>query len=201
MKIRILMAATCCVALVGCVPTYTLVQSGAFAVGDLQLVTPVSLNQAPPMHAVTLRKDSALYTHDGRQLDQILVIPGVADGETLIVAPRGVDAALPKFRADMLPNEIEELAESTFVKLFGEGNVVVSTSGLRPHRFGEQPGFMFDIIATITDAPTQNGVVGGFIADDRLYMVVYLAAVPYYFEKHKDAAMAVIESARLPDAG
>ena len=59
---------------------------------------------------------------------------------------------------------------------------------------------MFDITATITDSPTQNGVVGAFIADDRLYMVVYMAAVPYYFEKHRDAAMAIIESARLADA-
>lgn len=201
MNIRILLTTVACFAIVGCVPAYTLVASGPVAVGNLQLVTPNNLNQAPPVQAPMLRKDSVLFTNDGPDLDRIIVIPGVADGETLIVAPARSDVALPTFRAGMLPNEIEEMAESTFVKLFGEGNVVVATDGLRPQTFGDQRGFMFDITATIADAPKQNGMVGAFIANDRLYMVIYLAATPYYFDKHKESAASIIKSARLAVVG
>lgn len=200
MNIRILLTTAACFAFAGCAPTYTLVQSGPVAVGDLQLVTPINLNQAPPVQAPMLRKDSVLYTNDGPDLDRIIVIPGVADGETLIVAPARSDVALPTFRAGMLPNEIEELAESTFVKLFGEGNVVVATEGLRPHTFGDRRGFLFDITATVADGPTQNGTVGAFIADEKLYMVIYLAATPYYFDKHRESAASIINSARLAAA-
>ncbi len=197
MNIRILLSIGIIAALAGCVPTYSLVQTGTVAVGNLQLVAPPAMNQAPPVHAPTLRKDSVLWTADGPMLDQIIVIPGVADGETLIVAPRNSSAALPAFKAGMLPNEIEELAESTFVKLYGEGNAVVTTAGLRPYRFGENRGFMFDVDVTITDSPKQKGTVGAFIADDELYMVFFMAATPHYFDKHKDAATATIQSARL----
>ena len=197
MKIRILLSVAVFAALAGCVPTYSLVQTGTVAVGNLQVVAPPLMNQAPPVHAPTLRKDSVMWTADGPLLDQIIVIPGVADGETLINAPRNSSAALPSFRADMLPNEIEELAESTFVKLYGEGNAVVTTEGLRPHRYGDHRGVMFDVTATITDAPMQKGTVGAFIADEKLYMVFFLAATPHYFDKHKDSAAATIQSARL----
>ena len=60
---------------------------------------------------------------------------------------------------------------------------------------------MFDIEATVADAPTQNGMVGAFIANDRLYMVIYLAATPYYFDKHRESAASIIKSARLAVVG
>ena len=64
---------------------------------------------------------------------------------------------MPLFKKDMLPNEIEELTESTFVKYFGEGNAVVTTKNLRPQRFGEYRGVMFDVDATVSDNPKYQG--------------------------------------------
>ena len=183
--------------LVGCVPTYSLVQGSAVSVGTLQVDASTNWNRAPNVHAPYLRKGSELWTLDGARLDRIVIIPGVADGEALIKAPGNKAAALPIFRADMLPNEIEELAESTFVKLFGEGNAAVTTENLRPSSFGEHRGIMFDVSAAVTDSPDEKGTVGAFIANEQLYMIFFLAATPYYHDKHAGNALSVIKSARL----
>ena len=183
--------------LVGCVPTYSLVQGSDIAVGMLQIDTTINWNRAPNVHAPYLKKGSEMWTLDGALLDRMVIIPGVADGEALIRAPGDKAAALPTFRADMLPNEIEELAESTFVKLFGEGNAAVTTENLRPNRFGEHRGVMFDVNAVVSDSPNQEGTVGAFIANERLYMIFFFAATPYYHDKHAENALSVIKSARL----
>ena len=104
---------------------------------------------------------------------------------------------MPVFRADMLPNELEELFESTIVKFFGEGQAVVNTSNLRPHRFGDNRGVMFDLSATVTDSPEYRGVVGAFVVDESLYILYFLGAVPHYYEKHLEEATAVIASATI----
>jgi hypothetical protein len=129
-------------------------------------------------------------------LDRLAIVAGVADGEPLLVT-RDNSAALPVFRKDMLPNEIEELVESTMVKLFGEGQAVVSTANLRPCRFGEHAGVMYDIEATVTDSPKYNGIVGAFIANDKLYLVYFIGAVPYNYDKHAAKEEAIIKSAHL----
>ncbi len=125
-----------------------------------------------------------------------MIIPAVPSGDS-IFKPGSKDAALPVFDSDMLPNEIEELTESSIVKLFGEGEVAVETSNLRPHKFGETDGFMFDMEVTVSDGPDYGGITGAFVADDKLYLIVYLGARPYYFEKHRDEALAIIRGARI----
>ena len=153
-------------------------------------------NLAPARLTPASRKQSRTWTQDGLLLDRLSIIPAVADGETLFVS-RSKSAALPVFHADMLPNEIEELVESSIVKLYGEGQSAVSTSNLRPQGFGEHGGFMFDIEAAITESPDYRGSVGAFVDDEKLYMVLFLAAEPHYFDKHAARADAIIKSATL----
>jgi hypothetical protein len=187
----------------GCATGYTMVAPAAVAVNGLQ-VTPVSAwNRAPVQMTAYARKRAEVWTHDGMLLDRMIIIPGVVDGETLFVS-REQDAAFPVFRASMLPNEIEELTESSVAKVFGEGNASVSTSGLRPHRFGEHRGVLFNLAIAVTDGPDYRGLVGSFVAGDRLYMVIYVGADPYYYDKHLAEAEALITGARLvpvPPAG
>lgn len=181
----------------GCVSTsYTLVEPGARAFGELQVNSTGGWNQAPPMHTPSMQKGAALWTHDGPLLDQLIIIPGVADGEPLMKSSNK-SAALPLFKKDMLPNEIEELTESTFVKYFGEGNAAVSTKNLRPQRFGENRGVMFDVDVTVSDNPDYRGTAGAFVANEKLYMLFFLGAVPHYYDKHSAAATSVIQSAML----
>lgn len=180
----------------GCIPSYTLVAPGVTAVDTLYVEAGSGWNRAPTNAYSGDRKTSEKWTQDGLLLNQLVFIPAVADGEALIISQQK-DAALPKFRKDMLPNEIEELAKSTFVKRFGEGNAVVTTSNLRPHRFGEQRGVLFDVEAVVTESPTYKGLAGAFVASEKLYFVYYLGATPYYHDKYREQAEATIMSATL----
>lgn len=182
--------------LAGCVTGYTLVQPGVQSFGDMRVTVDDNWNLAPARFTPSTRKQSRTWTQDGLLLDRLIIIPAVADGETLFVS-RNKSAALPVFHADMLPNEVEELVESSIVKLYGEGQSAVSTSNLRPQGFGEHGGFMFEIEAAITESPDYRGSVGAFVVDEKLYMVVFLAAEPHYFNKHAERADAIIKSATL----
>ena len=182
--------------LTGCVTGYTLVQPGVQSFGSMRVTVDDNWNLAPARLTPSARKQSRTWTQDGLLLDRLTIIPAVADGETIFVS-RNKSAALPVFHADMLPNEVEELVESSIVKLYGEGQSAVSTSNLRPQGFGEHGGFMFDIEAAITESPDYRGSVGAFIVDDQLYMVLFLAAEPHYFDKHAARADAIIKSATL----
>jgi len=182
--------------LAGCTTTYSLVTPGIATVDTLTVQVGAGWNQAPSTQTRSARSNSATWTQDGLLLDRLVIIPGVPDGDSLLVS-RNDAAALPTFKADMLPNEIEELFESSMLKIFGEGSAAVSSSGLRPHRFGDHVGFMFEIDAIVSDSPRYRGIVGAFVADEQLYALYYLAAVPYYFDKHLDEAQKTIESAVL----
>jgi len=196
MIIRKLLTLALFATLAGCVTGYTLVQPGVNIAGDLQVNAGTGWNLAPAMATFGARKDAQTWTRDGMPLDRLVLIPAVADGETLLVDKKNT-AALPRFRKDMLPNEIEELVESTLVKYFGEGNATVSTANLRPQTFGDQRGLMFDISAKLTDSPDYKGQIGAFVADEKLYTVWYIAADPYYYDKHSTLADGVIKSAAV----
>lgn len=182
--------------LTGCATAFTLVTPGIVAVQDLNVQAGSGWNSAPPFASQYARSESVSWTKDGLLLDRLVIIPGVPDGEPLLIS-RDKTTAMPVFRADMLPNEIEELVESTIVKFFGEGQAVVNTENLRPHRFGENRGVLFDLTATVTESPEYKGLVGAFIAEEKLYVVYFLGATPHYYDKHIAAAEAVIKSATI----
>lgn len=187
--------------LAGCVTTsYTLVAPGVVGVGDLMLAPAGAWNRAPGVATGYLRKGSEEWTKDGPLLDRLLLISGVRPGETLFENPRK-DAALPVFRAGMLANELEELTESSLAKQFGEGGAVVGTSGLRPQRFGEHRGVMFDLDVAVSDGPDYRGLAGAVVVDDRLYLMLYLGADPFYFDKHRAEVEALMTSATLNAPG
>lgn len=180
----------------GCVVGYSLVAPGMVVVEDLHVQVDQSWNRAPSTHVAMSRRGTEGWTHDGMLLDHLVIIPAVPDGEAIFFT-REKTAALPVFRADMLPNEIEELVEFSLGKYFGEGQAIINTENLRPFRFGEQRGVRFDLRATVTNSPEYRGTVGAFIANEKLYLMFFLAAVPHYYDKHIAAAAAVIESARI----
>lgn len=196
MKIRNLLVVCSFVILTGCATGYSLVPIGTQSIAGMSINAGDGWNMAPRLYVANSRQDAQTWTQDGMLLDRIVFIPAVPDGEALLVTRRD-DTALPVFRADMLPNEIEELVESTIVKYFGEGNATASTSNLRPHRYGSNNGIMFNVSVLAEDSPEYKGTVGSFVANDHLYMIWYFGAHPYYYEKHQEQAEAIIQSARL----
>ncbi len=181
----------------GCAPTgFTVVQTGPVEVEAMQLAVGSPWNRVPPAQKSFLRPGSEAWTHDGVALDFMLVIPAVPNGEPLF---RESDKyqSLPRFKADMLLPELVQLIESTLEKLLGEGSAIVSSANLRPTRYGDRPGILFDFSAALSEGPRYKGLTGAFIAEQRLYLIVFLGADPYYFDKHAQDAQAVIASARL----
>ena len=181
---------------VACMPAYVAVAQGNINYDGLVIKTDQAWNLAPRISTPSARKGSKVWTQDGILLDRIMIIPAVPDGESLFITT-SKDQALPTFKADMLPNEIEELTESSLVKLFKEGEVVVQTSNLRPHRFGEHNGLLFDINVAVSDGPNYRGITGALVVDKRLYLIFFLGAEPYYYKKHIDEALVIIKGARV----
>ncbi len=192
MKTRLTLAVL--IMLIGGCASYSAIGPGAMDYSGLKIATSQAWNLAPPGPA--MRSGSKVWTQDGILLDRILFIPEVASGESLF-KPLSSEQALPVFKDDMLPNEIEELTESSVVKLFGEDGVVVEATNLRPHRFGDQSGFLFDLAVTLSDGPGYKGVVGAFVFTEKLFLMLYLGAEPYYYEKHLDEALVVIKGAHV----
>ncbi len=181
---------------VACMPAYVAVEPGEIDYDGLIIKTSQAWNLAPTISTPSARKGSKVWTQDGILLDRIMIIPAVPDGEPLFKTTSD-DQALPSFKADMLPNEIEELTESSLVKLFKEGDVVVQTSNLRPHRFGDHNGLLFDMDIAVSDGPNYRGTTGALIVAKKLYLIFFLGAEPYYYEKHIDEALAIIKGARV----
>lgn len=181
--------------LAACV-SITLQKPGTVRVGALQVTAQDSWNVLPAAMTPFARKGAQVWTRDGVLLDRLMIIPSVPEGEPLFSEPDKA-IALPRFKADMLPDEIAQFTESSLVKLLGEGGTVVKTANLRPARFGEQRGVMFDLRATLTEGPAYRGTAGAFIASGQLNMVLFIGADPHYYDRSRPAAEAVITSARL----
>lgn len=194
--IRLIFSLIFSVAISGCATGFSLVTVGMVQVQDMNVRASSSWNRAAATHTPYARSGAETWTKDGMLLDRLVLSPAIPDGQPIIVS-RNKSAALPVFRADMLPNELEELVESSIVKLFGEGGAVVNTENLRPHRYGENVGIRFDIDATISDGPPYKGTAGAFIAAGKLYLIYFLGAVPHYYDKHLVEASAIIDSATL----
>jgi hypothetical protein len=173
-------------------PHVTLVSPGPVEVGSLTVTAGTGWNDL----TASKSPQRAAWTRDGLTIDRLWVFADIADGETLYPEPKGSGAALPRFRATMLPNELVAFTESYIGKLFGEGDAVVTTSNLRPHRFGAHNGVMFDAAVEPAGGADRKGLVGAFIADDKLFLVMYLAVEPYYFDLNRAAATEVIVSGR-----
>jgi len=186
----------------GCAATapYSLLETGPVTVGTLQVDADAGWNAAAPALLRYQRQGAATWTRDGLLLNRMILIPDIGAGETLFKEPNKT-AVYPRFRSDMLPHEVAALVESSLTKIFGEGETLTSSTNLRPATYGGVDGFAFEVALSFSDGPDYRGDVGGFIADGRLNLVIYLGAVPYYYDQHRERAERIIASTRRVAGG
>ncbi|MBL8224236.1 MAG: hypothetical protein JNM50_02810 [Chromatiales bacterium] len=188
-------------ALAGCATSFTAVPAADTTVGPVTVTPEAGWNKVPPGFAPFARPGAQVWTKDGVLLDRFMLAPSIRAGETLFRAPANprqrAQAALPEFRPDMLPNELVQFTESSLVKLLGEGSATVASSNLRPVTLGTERGIRFDLAVTPAEGPAYRGVAAGVVRKDKLSMLLFLAADPYYFDKHQPAVEALIASARF----
>ena len=195
MNLRLVFALCCALPVSACV-AYSAVKPGAVQVGALQLDPSVTWSSAPNVGSGYTNGQTQVWTQDGLLLNRLIIVPGVADGKPIFKQDKK-SQALPVFESDMLAIEVEELVESSIVKLFGEGQVAVQTEKLRPNRFGTNRGFLFNMAVSVSDGPDYRGLAGAFIHEQQLYLLIYLGAEPYYYEKRLGEAEVIIKSARI----
>ena len=107
-------------------------------VRDLTVVSPISWSQFGSARERT-------WTLDGGLLNQLGIFTDVKDGEHLFLARRSGRQRRgegPLFRASMDALEVQELFADA-LKSAGLANL--STSNLRPAKFGQREGFRFDL--------------------------------------------------------
>ena len=181
----------------GCMTTgYTGVERGQIDVGDLELTTmDARWNKAPRIAVPYLQPGSELWTRDGALLDRLYVLNGIGHGQTLFKSSNKA-LAFPAFRADMLPNEVAELTVDSLAKLMGPQTIITS-DGLRPASMNGRRAAMFDLKIIAAEAPEFRGRTIVCVADRKLYVLVFVAADIYYFDKHWPVTDALMQSARL----
>lgn len=135
-----------------------------------------------------------VWTSDGLTLDLLTFYVGIKEGEPLAPAPLGSKRKPPVFRADMLPNEIVELYESTATQ---DGSTF-TLERLVPVAFGGAQGFRCEFSMTRKrDDLSLRGLAHGAVVKGRLYLITFRAPRIHYFTKHLPRVEATVRSALI----
>lgn len=173
--------------LAGCTGGFALVGPGRTQIGNEFSVGP---NRAWSQAQYGERH---LWTINGVALEAIWFYAGIEDGEALIVDV-GADEDVPRFDADMRPNEVMELILDSLGRT---GAVNVAGTGLRPAEFGSMTGYRFELTLQTQEGLMKRGMAIGTIREQKLQLIVYLAADMYYYDTYLDEAERIFSSVEM----
>lgn len=173
--------------LAGCAGGYSLVEPGRIKIDDeFSVDSRLAWSQLD-------YGERHLWTIDGASLEVIWFYAGLEDGDALI-ARVDQDEKAPRFHPDMHPNEVMELVVDSLGRA---GAVNVEATGLRPARFGSTQGYRFELTLQTAEGLIKHGLVIGTIEDQKLQLIVYLAAGVYYYDRYRDEAERIFASIEL----
>jgi len=169
------------------------VESGVVAVGKMRVTLGPGWRRARDAETPERLSSSRTYSRDGLEHDRLILIASIGEGKTIFrdETARG----LPKFGAEMTNPEIADLVAASLQAALWDGAADVRASNIREHGFLGVPGLMFDLEADVPGAKNHRGMAGGYVDEERLYINIFLAESPGYYERHKQVAQEVIESA------
>jgi hypothetical protein len=139
-----------------------------------------------------------LWTIDGLPLNEFVVISKVKPGEHVFLAARERKSRPdgPWFRENMRPDEIRDVLLDG---LRGDGWTNVSTSNLRPARFGDVAGLRFDLQLTHANGLQYRGTYAAAVHEGRLTHWFWMAPVEHYYGRDGAAVNKMFDSARFVD--
>jgi len=181
--------------LAGCASGYVAVGPGQVSIQGLEVEAAPGWNRVPAEEMPWARRGMQAWTRNGMSLDRLVLIPGIADGESIYLPRNSID--YPLFRVDMSTSQQLALVEETIELAQGANQTEVTAGNSRTHQFGGRDGIVFDLRALVHDGPEYRGTGGAFVDGERLYLLYFLGAVPYYYEQFAASALATIESASL----
>jgi hypothetical protein len=140
------------------------------------------------------------WTQNGPLLDMLCIVPGIEPGKPLLDVTGEAARELPKFREGMSEQDIVTLVQGTLASSLNANDFALRA--VAPARVAAQDGVRFEFTfgaGANGEFETDRQAIGAaFVADKRLYLVLFHAAELHYFEKLRPAVEAIIASARLP---
>jgi len=188
MKIRnlILLLVTVCVT--GCASNTT-VRVGVNEIGKMQISTTSPWTSVGQTDSPATNGVSRTWTRNSLPQDRLLLISGVDDGEPIFKS--GGTA----FRAGMSPAEITELVQASTGTAVGNPAAAFRAANPREQNFGQNSGVMFELSAAAGNDNSYQGAAGAFVYEERLYVLLFLAADAQTHADLRDEAEAVMLSA------
>lgn len=185
---RYLLIALCL--LLGACSSNGLVRPGTVQVDGLQL---------RPTGAWSQRgvKGERQWTIDGPQLNALEIYTGIKNGEFIfdLDLRNKRDEGL-RFRADMNTLELQELI---MAGLKEAGAVDPQSVSVAPRKVGTVDGFDFELRFANAQGLRYRAIGLGFVADERLQLLLYYAPAEYYFGRDAGQVRWMFDSLRWMD--
>ncbi len=177
-----------CALLAGC-GGGRLVQPGIAQAGDIVVDTPLAWSR------FTFSRYQ-IWTIDGIALNRLYFIPSVRNGEHVFLQRRASERHPdgPVYRSGMRAEEIRDLLLDAFSE---SGAVGVTSSELRPARFGDHDGLRFEFQASTNTGLLYRGQVLAAVRGDTLAVVVWMAPAEYYYGRDIADVTRLLDSARF----
>jgi len=173
---------------------YSLIQPGPERVARGMVVTPtIRWNRARRTFNDISREEN--WTLNGPLLDNLSFIGGLKSGEHLVRGQRRQERQVPRFRAEMSPQEIVSLIE-TFFRVRA-GTVRFDMTNLGPRTFLGHPGFQVDYSHLDGDEVERQGRAVAAVINNRLYLAMLDGTRMHYFPTALPEFERIVESARL----
>ena len=161
--------------------------------GKLRVTLGEGWYRGPSSETSEKRGTTRIYTREGIETDRLYLIGGIDDGKTIFKEDRAGGAAA--FSVSMSSGDIGELIADSLEAVLWGGAAEITTANVKERGFAGIPGVQFELEAS--GPASHRGVAGAFVAEDRLYAVVFLAESPDAFERNQEAALQIIDSAIL----
>lgn len=137
-----------------------------------------------------------IWTRDGVLLNELSFMAQVRDGETLYTEIDPQNAPLPRFRSQMLPIELVGLIEQSNrivlqTPLFDVDSVAPATLGGH-----DAVRLSYHYVARADELPRRGEAVAAII-DGKFYLVNFVAASTYYFDRDISDVRALVDSVEI----
>jgi hypothetical protein len=175
---------------------YASVVPGVTSLGEIRVTIGEGWLRAPASVIPEERSASRTLTRENLERDRLMLIPGVSDGQS-IFRDQNNATPLPLFAANMNSEQIAAMVGQLMQQALWNGSATVAIKDARDHGYGGIAGFVFDLEVNLPSGPDHKGAAGGFVYEGRLYVIIYSAESPGYFDGNIDVVRQLIDSATV----
>jgi hypothetical protein len=195
MNFRILLATLAAAALLGCVPTYTLVAAGPEPVAaNAFTVQPTSAWNKVPANASQTQYEE-VWTRNGPLLETVAFLGALPEGQAVITQNKKEEKRVPLFRADMSPQDLAGMVEASYRV---QGVTVFNTESVDPVDFLGGKGLQVKYTYAPNDGISKKGSAVLRVIDKKLYVMKLEGVSSHYYDAAVPEFDLLVSTAALP---